>query len=64
MSSESTTDFQKESGLGMIDYYAVSEVVTTFSKKSKRKESYIHWSDKERFSIGKYAGENGHASTV
>ena len=37
MSSESTTDFQKESGLGMIDYHAVTE----FSKKSKRKDRKI-----------------------
>ena len=64
MSSESATDFQKESGLGMIDYHAVTEVVTTCSKKSKGKESYIHWSDKERFSIGKYPAKNGHAATV
>ena len=34
MSSESTTDFQKESGLDMIDYHVVTEIVTTCSKKS------------------------------
>ena len=48
----------------MIDCHAVTEVVTTCSKKSKRKKSYIHWSDKERLSIRKYAAENGHAATV
>ena len=48
----------------MIDYHAVTEVVTACSKKSKRKESYIYWSDKERFSIEKYTAENGHAATV
>ena len=41
MSSESTTDFQKESGLGMIDYHAVTEFITTCSKKSKRKDRKI-----------------------
>ena len=63
-SSESTTDFQKESGVGMTHYHTATNVVTTCSKKSKRKESYIHWSDKERFSIGKYAAASGYAAAV
>lgn len=64
MSLESTTNFQKESGLGLIDYNAVTKVLSTSTKKSNRKESYTNWSDKERFSIGKYAAENGHVATA
>ena len=65
VTSEPTTDFQKQSGLGMIDYLAVTEAVTSCTKKSnKKKETYTHWSNKERFVIGKYAVENGHAATV
>ena len=60
-----TADFQKESGLGLIDYLAVTEAVMSCTKESNRKESYTHRSrsNKERFFIGKYA-ENGHAATV
>ena len=57
-------EFQKESGVGMVDYSAVTEAVKSSSKKSSRKESYTHWSNKERLTIGKYAAENGHAATV
>ena len=64
VTSEPTTDFQKESGLGMIDYLAVTEAVTSCTKKSNRKETCTHWSNKERFVIGKYAAENGHVATV
>ena len=63
-SAQEFPEFQKESGLGMVDYRAVTEAVKSSSKKSNRKESYTHWSNKERFTIGKYAAENGHAATA
>ena len=63
-SAQEFPEFQKESGLGMVDYRAVTEAVKSSSKKSNRKESYTHWSNKERFIIGKYAAENGHAATA
>ena len=63
-SAQEFPEFQKKSGLGMVDYRAVTETVKSSSKKSNRKESYTHWSNKERFTIGKYAAENGHAATA
>ena len=63
-SAQEFPEFQKESGLGMVDYRAVTEAVKSSSKKSNRKESYTHWSNKERFTIGKYAAENGDAATA
>ena len=57
-------DFQKESGLGIVDFEAVTEAVTTSTNTSNRKKNYNHWTDKERFTIGKYAAENGHAATA
>ena len=48
-SAQEFPEFQKESGLGMVDYRAVTEAVKSSSKKGNRKESYIHWSNKERF---------------
>ena len=63
-SAQEFLEFQKESGLQMVDYRAVTEAVKISSKKSNRKESYTHWLNKERFTIGKYAAENGHAATA
>ena len=57
-------EFPRESGLGMVDYRAVTEAVRSSSRKSNRKESYTHWSNKERFTIGKYTAENGYAVTA
>ena len=48
----------------MVDYLAVTEAVGSSSKRKTRKETYTHWSNKERFTIGKYAAENGHAATA
>ena len=63
-SAQEFPEFQKESGLGMVDYRAVTEAVKSSSKKSNRKKRYTRWSNKERFTIGKYAAENGHAATA
>ena len=63
-SAQEFPEFQKESGLGMVDYRTVTEVGKSSSKRSNRKESYTHWSNKERFTNGKYATENGHAATA
>ena len=63
-SAQEFPEFQKESGLGMVDYRAVTEAVKSSSKKSNRKESYTHWSNKESFTIGKYVAENRHAATA
>ena len=48
----------------MVDYLAVTEAVATSSKAKTRKTTYNHWSNKDRFTIGKYSAENGHAATV
>lgn len=48
----------------MVDYLAVTEVVASCSQLNTRKKHHNHWSDKERFTIGKYSAENGHAATV
>ena len=48
----------------MVDYLAVTEAVATSSNAKARKTTYNHWSNKDRFTIGKYSAENGHATTV
>ena len=48
----------------MVDYLAVTEAVATSSKAKARKTTYNHWSNKDRFTIGKYSAENGHAAIV
>ena len=63
-STQQFPKFQKESGLVMVDYCAVTEAVKSCSKKSNQKESYTHWSNKERCATGKYAAENCHAATA
>ena len=42
---ETIPDIQKESGLGMVDYLAVTEAVATSSKAKTRKTTYNHWSN-------------------
>ena len=46
----------------MVDYLAVTEAVATSSKAKTKKllQSLV----KDRFTIGKYSAENGHATTV
>ena len=44
---ETIPDIQKESGLGMVDYLAVTEAVATSSKAKTRKITYNHWSNKD-----------------
>ena len=61
---ETIPDIQKESGLGMVDYLAVTEAIATSSKTKTRKTTYNHWSNKDRFTIGKYSAENGHPANV
>ena len=61
---ETIPDIQKESGIGIVDDLAVTEAVATSSKAKTRKTTYNHWSNKDRFTIGKYSAENGHAATV
>ena len=46
----------------MIDYRAVAEVRKS-TKTNKRKHSH-QWTEKERYSIGKYAAESGYAAAV
>ena len=58
------TSFQKESGLGILNYVAVTETASNSSEVSNRKSTYQNWSERERFKIGKYAAQNGHAATV
>ena len=53
---------QESSGLRVIDYRAAAEVVNS-TKTSKRKHYYL-WTEKGRFSIGKYAAENGYVDAV
>ena len=62
VTSESPRDFQKESGLGIVDYIAVTEAVEASSQIKIRKQTYTNWTNKERFAIGKYAAENGHTT--
>ena len=47
----------------MVDYLAATEAVATSSKAKTRKTTYNHWSNKDRFTIGKYSAANGHATT-
>ena len=46
-----------ESGLGVMDYQACSEASTNIT--SNRPKSYLKWSEKERYEIGKYAAIHG-----
>ena len=62
--AETSPDIEKEYGLGMIDYLAVTDALATSSKAKTRKTTNNHWSNKGRFTIGKYSIENGHATTV
>ena len=64
VTSELSRDFQKESGLGIVDYIAVTEVVEASSQVTIRKQTYTNWTNKERFVIGKYAVENGHTAAA
>ena len=48
----------------MVDYHTVTEAVKSSSKKAIKKKSYTDWPNKERFTIGKYAAENGHPATA
>ena len=48
----------------MVDYLTVIEAAATSSKAKTRKTTYNHWSNKDRFIIGKYFAENGYAATV
>ena len=47
--------------VGVID---AQEIQLSTSIQSKRQKSYVKWTDKQRFEIGKYAAENGNANTV
>ena len=64
VTSESSRDFQKQSGLGIVDYIAVTEAVEASSQVKIRKQTYTNWTNKERFVIGKYAAENGHTAAA
>ena len=48
----------------MKDYLAVTEDVMSCTRKGNRKESYTHWSNKEKLVIENYAAENGYAATI
>ena len=62
--AETIPDIEKEYGLGMINYLAVTDALATSSKAKTRKTTSNHWSKKDRFTIGKYSIENGHATTA
>ena len=64
VTSESSRDFQKESGLGIVDCIAVTEAVEASSQVKTRKQTYTNWTNKERFVIGKYAAENGQTAAA
>jgi len=44
--------------LGILDHKAV----TNATAQSKKKTSYQKWTASEKFEIGKYAAQNGHAA--
>ena len=62
--AETIPDIEKEYGLGMIDYLAVTDALATSSKAKTRKTTSNHLLNKDRFTIGKYSIENGHATTA
>ena len=64
VTSESSRDFQKESGLGIADCIAVTEAAEASSQVKTRKQTYTNWTNKERFVIGKYAAENGQTAAA
>ena len=47
--------------VGVID---APEIQLSTSIQSKRQKSYVKWTDKQRFDIGKYAAENCNANAV
>lgn len=48
--------------LGAVDTTSISEEIASTS--SRRKSQYQKWSPKDRYSIGKYASENGNAAAM
>ena len=52
------------SGLGTLDFNAVTEAVDATSKEKVRKKPYANWTNKERFVIGKYSAENGNSAAA
>ena len=49
--------------LGQVDYDQIEEVIHQ-NKNGNERGKYKQYSDKDRFSIGKYASQNGPAATV
>ena len=47
--------------VGVID---AQEIQLSTASQSKRQSSYVKWTDKQRFDIGKYAAENGNANAL
>lgn len=43
----------------MIDYRAIADAVKSI--KTNKPKQYHQWTENERYSIGKYAAENGYA---
>ena len=62
MQDQSNLLTQGSSGLRKIDYRAAAEVVKS-TKTNKRKHYYL-WTEKERYSIEKYATQNGDVAAV
>ena len=57
-------NFQRESGLGILDHHAITNAVTNCKIQSKTKVSYNKWLTMEKFEIGKYAAQNVHTAAV
>ena len=59
-----SSDLQRESSLGILDYNAVTDAATGATTQVKKRNSNQKWSASERFKIGKYAAQNGHVAAV
>ena len=51
------------SDIGRVDMQVISDFVSS-EKSVNRSPQYRKWTDKQRYTIGKYAAENGNANTL
>jgi len=56
------TGTEPTGSLGAVDVATVSTEINSSTRK--RKSTYQKWSAKDRYSIGKYASENGNACSL
>ena len=57
-------EFQKESGLMMVDYCAVTKLLRVLLKKAIERKATLIGQTKKDSPLGLYAAENGHAATA